>query len=61
MQENLQNSNTLPQIIAGNAAKYGDTKTAIRDKAYGIWQKYSWADYYQLPGEDCGRICCPGT
>jgi long-chain acyl-CoA synthetase len=48
MQENLQNSDTLPQIIAGHAAKYGDTKTAIRDKAYGIWQKYSWTDYYRF-------------
>ncbi|PKN70650.1 MAG: long-chain fatty acid--CoA ligase [Deltaproteobacteria bacterium HGW-Deltaproteobacteria-12] len=48
MQENLQNSNTLPRIIAGHAAKYGDTKTAIRDKAYGIWQKYSWTDYYRF-------------
>ena len=28
-----------------NAARYGDTKTAIREKAYGIWQKYSWAEY----------------
>ena len=30
-----------------NAAQYGDKKTAIREKAYGIWQKYSWADYYR--------------
>ncbi len=28
-----------------NAALYGDAKTAIREKAYGIWQKYTWADY----------------
>lgn len=41
------NSNTLPQILAENAAHYGDKKTAIRDKAYGIWEKYSWADYYR--------------
>lgn len=38
---------TLPLIIAENAAKHGESKTAIRDKAYGIWQKYSWADYYR--------------
>jgi long-chain acyl-CoA synthetase len=37
---------TLPQILADNAAEYGDKKTAIRDKAYGIWQRYSWLDYY---------------
>jgi long-chain acyl-CoA synthetase len=38
-------SDTLPQILAENAANYGDKRTAIRDKAYGIWQKYSWTDY----------------
>jgi long-chain acyl-CoA synthetase len=38
--------NTLPQILADNVTKYGDKKTAIRDKAYGIWQRYSWLDYY---------------
>ncbi len=37
---------TLPQLLAKNAAHYGDTKTAIREKAYGIWQKYTWNDYF---------------
>jgi long-chain acyl-CoA synthetase len=37
---------TLPQILAQNAATFGDQKTAIREKAYGIWQKYSWNDYF---------------
>jgi long-chain acyl-CoA synthetase len=37
---------TLPQLLADNAAKYGNAKTAIRDKAYGIWQTYGWLDYY---------------
>ena len=36
---------TLPQLLMDNAARYGDAKTAIREKAYGIWQKYTWADY----------------
>ncbi|KFO66706.1 hypothetical protein ER57_15640 [Smithella sp. SCADC] len=36
---------TLPQLLVENATTYGDTKTAIREKAYGIWQKYNWADY----------------
>jgi long-chain acyl-CoA synthetase len=46
-QEKLYEYNfTLPQALAANSARYGDTKTAIRDKAYGIWQKYTWADYY---------------
>ncbi|KQC08828.1 MAG: hypothetical protein APR62_00090 [Smithella sp. SDB] len=36
---------TLPQLLLKNAAIYGDDKTAIREKAYGIWKKYSWAEY----------------
>ena len=36
---------TLPQLLMENAVLYSDTKTAIREKAYGIWQKYSWTDY----------------
>ena len=39
---------TIPQILAKNAEKYGKEKAAIREKAYGIWQRYSWADYYGL-------------
>ena len=42
---NLRNL-TLPQLLAQNAATYGDMKTAIREKAYGIWQKYTWNDYF---------------
>ncbi len=37
---------TIPQILAHNAVAYGETKTAIREKAYGIWQKFTWMDYY---------------
>ena len=36
---------TLPQLLMENAARYGDTKTAIREKAYGIWQTYGWSEY----------------
>lgn len=38
---------TLPQLLMENAATYGDTKTAIREKAYGIWQRYTWTDYFR--------------
>jgi len=39
---------TLPQILQYNASVYGVKKTAIRDKAYGIWQTYTWEDYYRF-------------
>lgn len=38
---------TLPQILTGQAKRLGSRKTAIREKAYGIWQSYSWQDYFQ--------------
>jgi len=37
---------TLPQLLMWNAEKYGNAKTAIREKAFGIWQKYTWTDYF---------------
>jgi long-chain acyl-CoA synthetase len=45
---------TLPQLLADNALRYHDSKTALRDKAYGIWQKYSWTDYYRYMQETAG-------
>jgi long-chain acyl-CoA synthetase len=36
---------TFPQILARQAEKRGSGSTAIREKAYGIWQTYTWADY----------------
>ena len=38
---------TLPQILAHQAERFGDNKIAIREKAYGIWQSYTWAEYYR--------------
>ena len=38
--------NTIPQIIQGNYEKWGH-RTAICMKRFGIWQRYSWKDYYE--------------
>ncbi len=38
---------TFPQILLDNAKKYGDSKIAIREKDYGIWQSYTWQDYLE--------------
>ena len=37
---------TLPQILARQADRFGTETTAIREKAYGVWQAYSWQDYF---------------
>jgi len=36
---------TFPQILLENAKRYGDSRAAIREKDYGIWQSYTWEDY----------------
>ena len=36
---------TFPQILLGNVNRYRDSKVAIREKDYGIWQSYTWKDY----------------
>jgi len=37
---------TLPQILGEQAKRLGAGNTAIREKAYGIWQTYNWEDYF---------------
>ncbi|HHB90281.1 MAG TPA: long-chain fatty acid--CoA ligase [Anaerolineae bacterium] len=38
---------TFPQLLVEKAKKYGDKKTALREKEYGIWQSVSWAEYLE--------------
>jgi long-chain acyl-CoA synthetase len=38
---------TLPKLLLANAQRYGHRKTAIREKAYGIWQAYGWAHWLE--------------
>ena len=37
---------TWPKILKYNYEKYGDHRRAMRHKYYGIWQPYTWKDYY---------------
>lgn len=36
---------TFPQVLAKQAEQWGSERIAIREKAYGIWQSYTWQDY----------------
>jgi long-chain acyl-CoA synthetase len=38
---------TWPKILKYNYEKYGDHRKAMRYKHYGIWQPYTWKDYYR--------------
>lgn len=37
---------TLPKILLDNYLKYGDKSIALYKKQFGIWQEYTWKDYY---------------
>ncbi len=37
---------TWPKILKHNYEKYGDRHKAMRSKHYGIWQSFTWKDYY---------------
>ena len=36
---------TLPQLLVSQAARFGASQAAIREKAYGIWKTHTWEDY----------------
>jgi long-chain acyl-CoA synthetase len=39
--------NTLPKLLKKNADEYGDRRIAMRVKDRGIWQRFTWKDYYE--------------
>ncbi len=38
---------TLPALLVRNYRKYGDGRIAMREKEFGIWQSFTWGDYYR--------------
>ena len=40
-------ASTLPKLLKQNYERYGDKKVAMRVKDMGIWQTYTWTDYYE--------------
>jgi len=41
-----EKGDTWPKVLKHNFEKYGDTHRAMRHKHFGIWQPYTWKDYY---------------
>jgi len=37
---------TLPKLLRANYQRWGDAKIAMRMKAFGIWQEFTWRDIY---------------
>ncbi len=42
----MENVDTLPKLIKNNCEKWGDG-VALAMKNFGIWQRYTWKDYYE--------------
>jgi long-chain acyl-CoA synthetase len=42
----MENRETIPQIIAANRARW-PSRTAMSMKNFGIWQRYTWEEYYR--------------
>ena len=45
-QERDRQCDTWPKVLKYNYEKYGDRYKAMRQKQFGIWQVYTWQDYY---------------
>lgn len=43
----LGKHDTWPKVLKYNSEKYGTRSKAMRYKHYGVWQSYTWQDYYQ--------------
>lgn len=41
-----EKGDTWPKVLKYNYEKFDDTHRAMRHKHYGIWQPYTWKDYY---------------
>ncbi len=41
-----EKGDTWPKVLKFNYEKYGDTRRALRYKHHGIWQPFTWKDYY---------------
>jgi len=38
---------TLPKLLRKRAEEYGNRKIAMREKKLGIWEEYTWSEYYR--------------
>lgn len=43
----MAEADTGPKLLLQSYQKYGDRKIALRKKHFGIWQTYTWKDYYE--------------
>ncbi|MDQ7783296.1 MAG: AMP-binding protein [Desulfomonilaceae bacterium] len=42
------NKNTLPKLLLRHTERFQDRRVALREKDRGIWNTYTWSDYYSI-------------
>jgi len=42
----LEKGDTWPRVLRHNFERYGERRCAMRHKHLGVWQPYTWKDYY---------------
>ena len=47
----IKGDETFPKYLRLNNERWGDRKVACRRKDFGIWQEYTWKDYYETVKE----------
>jgi long-chain acyl-CoA synthetase len=43
----MKDNDTFPKLLKLRYEQYGDRKIAMRKKDFGVWQVYTWKDYYE--------------
>ena len=43
----MKYTDTLPKLLMRNSIELGDKKIALRHKDFGIWQEFTWRQYYE--------------
>lgn len=52
---------TIPQMLKYQSEELGDRFAAIREKAFGKWETYTWKDYFQHVKETALGLCALGV
>ncbi len=47
LMESIKETDTFAKLLKRNYDMFGDKKIALAVKDYGIWQSYTWKDYYE--------------
>jgi long-chain acyl-CoA synthetase len=51
--DSMEKPDTLPKYLLRNFIRWGDARTAVRRKKYGIWNEYSWKAHYENTRHFC--------